>query len=186
MTALKEAAHNLLTTLKNAEKTPGDIKVSIVPFAIDVNVGTGNVNATGSTGPTGKPSTAPAASRRIIQQSNCTCGNTRTPEPGRRPTTASGTAASTTATRTTTCSTPRPAPAAATMYRAHQASNCPASMMPLSSDWTALNSKVDAMTPTGNTNVTIGLQMAWQTLSRRSRRSMRPRPRPTSTRSSSC
>ena len=45
MTALKEAAHNLLTTLKNAEKTPGDIKVSIVPFAVDVNVGTGNVNA---------------------------------------------------------------------------------------------------------------------------------------------
>ncbi len=45
MTALKEAAHNLLTTLKNAEKTPGDIKVSIVPFAVDVNVGTGNVDA---------------------------------------------------------------------------------------------------------------------------------------------
>ena len=38
-------------------------------------------------------------------------------------------------------------------------------MMTLSSDWTALNSKIDAMTPTGNTNVTIGLQLAWQTLS---------------------
>jgi Mg-chelatase subunit ChlD len=37
--------------------------------------------------------------------------------------------------------------------------------MPLSQDWSALNSKVDAMTPTGNTNVTIGMQMAWQTLS---------------------
>ena len=45
MTALKQAAHNLLDTLKNAEKTPGDIKVSIVPFAVDVNVGTGNVDA---------------------------------------------------------------------------------------------------------------------------------------------
>ena len=45
MTNLKTAAHNLLTTLKNAAKTPGDIKVSIVPFATDVNVGTGNVNA---------------------------------------------------------------------------------------------------------------------------------------------
>ena len=53
----------------------------------------------------------------------------------------------------------------ATMYRAHQASACPAAMMPLSSDWTALNAKIDAMTPTGNTNVTIGLQMAWQSLS---------------------
>ena len=53
----------------------------------------------------------------------------------------------------------------ATMYRAHQASACPTSMMALSSDWTALNSRIDAMTPTGNTNVTIGLQLAWQTLS---------------------
>ena len=38
-------------------------------------------------------------------------------------------------------------------------------MMTLSSDWTALNSKIDQMTPNGNTNVTIGMQMAWQTLS---------------------
>ena len=38
-------------------------------------------------------------------------------------------------------------------------------MMTLSYDWTALNSKVDAMTPTGNTNVTIGMALAWQTLS---------------------
>ena len=52
----------------------------------------------------------------------------------------------------------------ATKYRAHQASACPTAMMPLSTDWTALNAKIDAMTPTGNTNVTIGLQMAWQTL----------------------
>ena len=38
-------------------------------------------------------------------------------------------------------------------------------MMSLSYDWTALNAKVDAMTPTGNTNVTIGMALAWQTLS---------------------
>jgi hypothetical protein len=45
MTTLKQAAHNLLDKLKTAEKIPGDIKVSIVPFAVDVNVGTGNVDA---------------------------------------------------------------------------------------------------------------------------------------------
>jgi hypothetical protein len=54
---------------------------------------------------------------------------------------------------------------AATKYRAHQASACPAATMPLSYDWTALNARIDTMTPTGNTNVTIGLQIAWQTLS---------------------
>ena len=45
MTNLKAAAHNLLTTLKNAAKQPGDVKVAIVPFATDVNVGKSNVNA---------------------------------------------------------------------------------------------------------------------------------------------
>jgi Flp pilus assembly protein TadG len=45
MTNLKIAAHNLLTTLQNAAKTPGDIQVAIVPFATDVNVDTGNVSA---------------------------------------------------------------------------------------------------------------------------------------------
>ena len=51
------------------------------------------------------------------------------------------------------------------MFRAHQAANCPTAMMPLSYDWTALNAKIDAMTPTGNTNVTIGLAWGFQLLS---------------------
>ena len=37
--------------------------------------------------------------------------------------------------------------------------------MPLSYDWTALNAKIDAMTPTGNTNVTIGLAWGFQLIS---------------------
>jgi hypothetical protein len=52
-----------------------------------------------------------------------------------------------------------------TMFPAHQASSCPTSMMSLSYDWTALNSKIDAMQPSGNTNTTIGLAWGWQTLS---------------------
>jgi Flp pilus assembly protein TadG len=44
--ALKSASHSLLTTLQNASANPGDVMVSIVPFAKDVNVGTSNVNAT--------------------------------------------------------------------------------------------------------------------------------------------
>ncbi len=38
-------------------------------------------------------------------------------------------------------------------------------MMALSDDWSAMNTKIDSMTPTGNTNVTIGLSLAFQTLS---------------------
>ena len=45
MTELKKAAKSLLTTLKDAAKKDGDIKVSIVPFTVDVNVNPTNVNA---------------------------------------------------------------------------------------------------------------------------------------------
>src|SRR5262245_51512970 len=41
MTALKTASHNLLTTLKNAAKKLGDVKVAIVPFDTTVKIGTG-------------------------------------------------------------------------------------------------------------------------------------------------
>jgi hypothetical protein len=45
MDALKASAHNLLTTLQAAATNPGDVKVSIVPFATDVNIGPANVSA---------------------------------------------------------------------------------------------------------------------------------------------
>ena len=38
MSNLKIAPHNLLTTLENAGKNPGDIKVAIIPFTMTVNL----------------------------------------------------------------------------------------------------------------------------------------------------
>jgi hypothetical protein len=52
-----------------------------------------------------------------------------------------------------------------TKFVPRQAGNCPVEVLPLTSSWTTLHSKVDAMTPTGNTNVTIGLAWAWHSLS---------------------
>ena len=163
MTALKEAAHNLLTTLKNAEKTPGDIKVSIVPFAVDVNVGTSNVEApwidwTDWEAANGTCSKSTAITRKAAVRRN---GKIWTPAAH---STWNG-CVNDRDQNNDVMNTATVPGAPATMYRAHQASACPAAMMPLSNDWSALNSKVDAMTPTGNTNVTIGMQVAWQTLS---------------------
>jgi Flp pilus assembly protein TadG len=45
MVELKKATKNLLTTLKNAAKQPNDVKVSLIPFAGQVNVDKTNVNA---------------------------------------------------------------------------------------------------------------------------------------------
>jgi Flp pilus assembly protein TadG len=42
LTALKTATSNLLTQLQNAATTNGDVYVSIVPFAKDVNIGSSN------------------------------------------------------------------------------------------------------------------------------------------------
>jgi uncharacterized protein YegL len=162
MTALKEAAHNLLNTLKAAAKKDGDVQVSIVPFAVDVNVGTGNSGANWIDWTDWRSRNGTCSRDRYTTQSQCTsngyawtpaaqsawngCVNDRDQNNDVLNT-------------STVPGTP------STMYRAHQATACPASMMPLSSNWTALHSKIDAMTPAGNTNVTIGLQMAWQTLS---------------------
>lgn len=162
MTNLKTAAHNLLTTLKNAAKSPGDIKVSIVPFATDVNVGTNNVGAYWVDWTDWDAANGKCSSSSYSKKSSCEShGNVWTPDPHSK---WNGCVydrdQNNDVTNTATVSG-----APATLFRAHQAANCPTSMMPLSEDWTALNSKIDAMTPTGNTNVTIGLAMGFQLLS---------------------
>lgn len=45
MTQLKAAAHDLLDVLEAAAKNPGDAKVGVVPFGVQVKVPTSNVNA---------------------------------------------------------------------------------------------------------------------------------------------
>jgi Mg-chelatase subunit ChlD len=162
MTALKEAAHNLLTTLKNAEKTPGDIKVSIVPFAVDVNVGTGNVNATWIDWTDWEAHNGTCSLSTHHSKNSCT-NNSGVWTPANH-NTWNG-CVNDRDQNNDVLNTATVTGSPSTLYRADQADNCPASMMTLSTDWTALNSKVDAMTPTGNTNVTIGMQLAWQTLS---------------------
>jgi Flp pilus assembly protein TadG len=52
-----------------------------------------------------------------------------------------------------------------TLFYPDQYSNCPAPLLPMTYDWNTLNTKVDAMFADGNTNQTIGLQWAWQSLS---------------------
>jgi Flp pilus assembly protein TadG len=163
MTELKAAAHNLLTTLKKAEKEPGDIKVSIVPFAVDVNVGTANVNADWIDWTDWEANNGTCSkSSYSSSQSNCTShSGVWTPKNHNQWNGCVMDRDQNNDVLNTATTSGSPA----TKYRANQATACPASMMTLSYDWTALNSKIDAMTPTGNTNVTIGLQMAWQTLS---------------------
>ena len=52
----------------------------------------------------------------------------------------------------------------ATLYVPEQYSSCPQAAMGLSYNWSAMNSLINAMSPAGNTNQAIGLQLGWMTL----------------------
>jgi Flp pilus assembly protein TadG len=53
----------------------------------------------------------------------------------------------------------------ASMYAAEQYGQCPsAAVMGLSYDWSAMTTLVNNMSPNGNTNQAIGLQLGWQSL----------------------
>jgi len=162
MTNLKTAAHNLLTTLKNAATTPGDIKVAIVPFATDVNVGTSNVNAYWVDWQDWDAANGSCSNSSYTSKSTCT-SHSKVWTPAAH-STWNGCVYDRDQ-NNDVANTATVAGAAATLFRAHQAGNCPVSMIQLGYDWTALNAKVDAMTPTGNTNVTIGLALGFQLLS---------------------
>jgi Flp pilus assembly protein TadG len=258
MTELKKAAKSLLTTLKAAAKKDGDIKVSIVPFNIDVNVNPTNSNATwirwdqweappaGSTpasnvgpgsscpwstgtngfrcqiNPTNGSSTTntvpssgtyagyicPTAKGTTLYNgcynsvatvtttsnivcsgsgscscgsySNCSCSGSGSKKVCTQSVTTSGppykhdwianahsTWTGCVADRDQDYDISNTTPSTsiqATQFVAHQYTSCPVTMMPLSFDWTALNAKIDSLNPAGNTNVTIGLALAFQTL----------------------
>ena len=162
MTNLKSAAHDLLTTLKNAAKKPGDVQVAIVPFATDVNVGTGYADA-------------PWIDWTDWDAANGTCSNTSYHSKSSCESHGKTWKAADHSTwngcvndrdqNNDVLNTVPVAGAPATKFRAHQAAACAVSMIPLGDDWTALNNKIDAMTPTGNTNVTIGLAWGYQLIS---------------------
>ena len=149
MSNLKNAANTLLDTLKKAAKTAGDVKVAIIPFDTTVNIGT-----------TYKDQRLVRHRQRIDCNGWLHRATAATAAIGRT----TGRAASATAPSPTTCRTPRRPPPMQDALSGRTIAATLAEAMPLSYDWTALNNKVDAMSPNGNTNVTIGLVWAWHAL----------------------
>jgi Flp pilus assembly protein TadG len=167
MTALKSATKALLTQLKGAAGTNGDVYVSIVPFNKDVNVGSSNYNSTwinwtdwnsdnqtcsggggyggygGYGGGYGGGSCSP---KNHNTWNGCVTDRDQNYDQ--------------TVDVPTSTSTTSPTK----LWPAEQFSDCPAQMQGLTYDWTTLNSVVDSLSPVGNTNQGIGLVWAWQTL----------------------
>ncbi len=172
MNALKTAAKNLLTTLQTAAKTDGDVYVSIVPFAKDVNVSS---IATATT-PWLRWDIGQCTNRNngsalgFMTQSDCNNQNN-----SRWTATTSSGWTGCVSDRDQNYDTLSTAPSAvvktdpdstkrATQFPAENYSDCPTAVMPLTYDWTALKNKVDDMDPQGNTNQSIGMAWGWLTL----------------------
>ena len=65
----------------------------------------------------------------------------------------------------TTADPPDPVtPRYSSLYAAEQYGSCPQGVKPLSYDWTGMNTLVNNMSPAGNTNQAIGLQIGWLSL----------------------
>jgi len=133
--ALKTAAHQFLQIMQSASRNPGDIQVAIVPFAVQVNVGVANLNASWIDWSKIKGGT----------NSWKGCVTDRDQPHDTQNTTPNSNDAS-------------------TLFVADQGGPCPAELMPLSNDWIALNNKIDEMDAQGTTNQTIGLAWGWQAL----------------------
>jgi Flp pilus assembly protein TadG len=140
LTQLKSAAHNLLTTLQNAAKQPGDVKVAIVPFDTTVKIGTGY-----------KDQFWVDYTVKNIQKNNWTgCVIDRDQS-------------------NDVLDTTPVAGSIHTLFPAAQCGSQLTAMIPLTdildqTGWTNLNNKIDAMQASGNTNVTIGLVWGWHAL----------------------
>ncbi|HMN51313.1 MAG TPA: VWA domain-containing protein [Xanthobacteraceae bacterium] len=150
MTELKTASHNLLNTLQQAARNPDDVKVAIVPFHVQVKVGTANVNATWikwtdwdaeNQTCTGSSWNRVCTPKNHNQWTGCIEDRDQSHD-----------TLDTAPTNNTT------------RFPAIQCGWQLAEIMPLTNNWTNLHNRIDAMVPDGNTNVTIGLAWAWHLL----------------------
>ena len=160
--ALQTAAHNMLTQLQGAAQNDGDVYVSIVPFAKDVNVDPSNASESWLDFTAWNAANGKCSNTNYTNQSTCTANKaTWTPA-------ATSTWNGCVTDRDQNYDTNNTAPTSGALFPAEQYNACPVSMMPLSYDWTNLGKKIDAMKPNGGTNQAIGLVWGWQSLTQTS------------------
>jgi Flp pilus assembly protein TadG len=162
--ALRTAASSLIDQLSVLARNPGDVYVSIVPFAKDVNVGASNYNATWIDWTDWDNNNQNCSGNWWNQTCSPKNHNTWT-----------GCVTDRTQPYDTQNTTPAIANVAtlfpAEEYNENNETYCKPGntpplqqIVPLSYDWSALKSTINAMQPTGGTNQPIGLAWAWQTL----------------------
>jgi len=162
MDAMKPAAKALIDQIGALAKTTGDIYISLVPFAKDVNVGASNYTQSWinwSEWDNDHQRWGTCSSTDYNRKNQCeNASKVWTPDH----------------TRWNGCVTDRdqdydtknttPTAAGSTKFYAEQYDACPAQLMALTTDFTALKAKVESLDPNGGTNQPIGIAWGWQSL----------------------
>jgi Flp pilus assembly protein TadG len=167
MTALKTATNSLLTQLKNAATTNGDVYVSIVPFVKDVNLGAANYTSSWIDWTEWDANHGTCSKNRSDRSSCLDHNGTWTPDDHSTWNGCVVDRGNSSGPDTANYDTNVGAPTigiTASLYAAEQYSSCPQAVMPLNYDWSAMTSLVNNMNPAGNTNQAIGLQVGWMSL----------------------
>jgi Flp pilus assembly protein TadG len=175
MPAMQTAAKSLIDQLKVLAKNPGDIYISVVPFAKDVNFGTSYASQTymdwtswdttngtwGTCSDTNRTSKSSCETNGKVWTPDHTkwtgCVTDRTQDYDTKNTVP-------TAGNAPTMIVPEEYVSGSTKYC--KTGNTPylQPIVPLSYDWDALKTSITNMVPTGNTNQGIGLAWGWLTL----------------------
>jgi Flp pilus assembly protein TadG len=170
--ALRSAATNLVTQLSGLAVNNGDVYISVIPFSVDVNVGTSNVNASWLRWDLWDP-TSNQCSGGFSLLSFLFGGMTMEQCLGHGYTWnhTVGTPSHSTwngcvGDRDQSYDVTSTAPSStATNFPADQYGACPvAQILPLTYSWTNVNSTINQMTANGTTNQTIGLLWGWLSL----------------------
>lgn len=154
MTAMKPAAKALIDQIGGLAKSTGDVYVSIIPFAKDVNVGASNYNQSWINWTEWDADTNNQNCTIILIFKNCTGPKAHSTWNG--------------------CITDRdqdydtknttPTSDKSTQFYAEQYADCPAQLLPLTTDFASAKSKIDTLVAKGGTNQPIGIAWGWQSL----------------------
>ena len=175
MTALQGGAKSLIDTLSATASSNGDVYISIVPFANEVNMGAAAFKNSAyidwsnwSTFGSNEESYSCGSSNQAPSWLNGNNGTMKCGTANNSKTNWNGCvmdrgnqAAPAVTNDDTTSTAPGSGP---TLFPADQSSYCPQAVQTMSYDWTTLKQLVTNMSPNGTTNQAIGLQHAWLTL----------------------
>lgn len=177
MPAMQTAAKALVDQLGALQKDPGDIYISLVPFAKDVNIGSSFYNSSwidwsrwdtqSATNGWGTCSNPYYTTRSSCKDANKTWTPDRTKWNG----CVTDRDQDYDTKNTEPSSSNSPTMVVAEEYTSGSTNYCKTGsssyvqpIVPLSSNWTALKTAIDNLQPTGNTNQGIGLAWGWMTL----------------------